>query len=368
MPSSIYVAPGARCGPIAALVVTSFVLAGCSHKGGTPATEPRPVLTVEMVSPTRQDIPRSIAASGAIAAWQDIAVGAEVSGLRVRSVEVDVGDRVRRGQVLARLDSNTLAAEVRQAEAFVAETRASAREAHANAERARALAGSALSARDVDQLITASATADARVANAVAQLDNAKQRLAFTTIVATDDGIVSARNVTPGQVVAAGADLFHIIRQARIEWRAEVPERDYTEVRPGMTVEVRPIAGAKVTGRVRAVSPGLDPATRRGMVYADVPLRPDLRPGMFVNGTLALGNSPGLVVPVTAVTTHDGAHYVFVIGADHRVRETKVELGRALGDRIELVGGPSQNARLVRSGTAFLRDGDLVAIAPDAAK
>ena len=233
----------------------------------------------------------------------------------------------------------------------------------ANPERARSLAGGALSARDVDQLVTASATADARLASAEAQLDNARQRLSFPTIVAPDEGIVSARNVTPGQVVQVGSELFRIIRQGRIEWRAEVPERDYGLVRPGMPVEVQPIGGAPVTGRVRVVSPGLDPTTRRGLVYADLPEPAGLRPGMFVNGTLSLGESPGRVVPVSAVTTRDGAHYVFVIGPDLRVEEAKVDLGRTLGDTVELVGGVAQGARLVRSGTAFLRDGDLVALA-----
>jgi len=357
--------PPAPRGAAAGVVLAAlFLLAGCSGDASDTAA-PRPALTVEAITPTERDLPRELPASGAIAAWQEVVIGVELSGLRVTTIEVEVGDQVERGQVLARLERGTLAADVAQAEAAVTEAVAAAAEASANAERARTLAGSsALSAREVDQLVTASATADARVERARAQLDNARRRLSYATIVAPDDGIVASRSITPGEVVNAGAELYRMIRQGRIEWRAEIPERDYPQVRAGMKASVQPIgAGEAVQGTVRTVSPGLDPATRRGVAYVDLPMTPDLRPGMYVSGTLALGHGSALVLPLSAVTTRDGAHYVFAVGEDRRVRELKVGIGSTLEEYVEITGGLPDGTQVVKSGGAFLRDGDLVDLA-----
>jgi len=346
------------------LAVGILLVGGCSGDASDTAA-PRPALTVEAITPIERDLPRELPASGAIAAWQEVVIGVELSGLRVTTVEAEVGDRVERGQVLARLERGTLAAEVAQAEAALTEAVASAAEARANAERARTLAGSsALSAREVDQLVTGSATADARVERARAQLDNARRRLSYATIVAPDDGIVASRSVTPGEVVNAGTELYRMIRQGRIEWRAEIPERDYPQVRAGMTARVQPIGtGKAVEGPVRTVSPGLDPATRRGIAYVDLPLTPDLRPGMYVSGTLELGRTPAKVLPLSAVTTRDGSHYVFAVGEDRRVRELKVGIGSTLEEYVEITGGLPDGTQVVKSGGAFLRDGDLVDLA-----
>ena len=348
----------------AGLLLAAALLAGCDGDAADTAA-PRAALTVELVPPLERDLARDLAASGTIAAWQEVVIGVELSGLRISAIEVEVGDRVRRGQVLARLERGTLESETRQARAALEEAVAAATEARANAERARSLAGSsALSARDVDQLVTASATADARAERARAQLDNARRRLAYATIVAPDDGIIASRSVTPGEVVNVGAELYRMIRQGRIEWRAEIPERDYPRVYAGMPAKVSPIAGGPpVSGTVRTVSPGLDPSTRRGIAYVDLPMTADLRPGMYVSGTLELGRAPAIVLPLSAVTTRDGSQYVFVVDADRRVRELKVAIGTTVDDVIEITSGLPDGARVVRGGGAFLRDGDLVDIA-----
>lgn len=352
-------------GIAAGAALAALAIAGCSGDAAD-AAAPRAALTVEAIAPLEREVLRELPASGAIAAWQEVVIGVELSGLRITRIEAEVGNVVKRGQVLARLERGTLEADVAQADAALLEAVAAAAEARANAERARTLAGSsALSAREVDQLVTASATADARVERARAQLDNARRRLAYATIVAPDDGVVASRSVTPGEVVNAGTELYRMIRQGRIEWRAEIPERDYPLVRAGMAATVQPIgAGQPVAGVVRTVSPGLDPATRRGIAYVDVPMTPDLRPGMYVSGTLELGSAPALVLPLSAVTTRDGSHYVFAVGEDGRVRELKVGVGQTLDEFIEVTGGLPAGARVVKSGGAFLRDGDLVELAP----
>ena len=350
---------------IAALVAAFLLLclAGCGN--GADETGPgRPALTVEVVKAVDRDIPRQIAASGTIAPWREVVIGVELSGLRVVSIDADVGQAVRRGEVLARLERGTLEADVAEAEAFLAEALASADAARVNADRARVLGSrSALSAREMDQLVTASATADARAESAKARLANSRRRLSYATVVAPDDGIISARTATAGQVVGSGSELFRMIAQGRVEWRAEVSERDYPAVSVGMSAQVQPIAGAAVAGTVRAVSPGLDPVTRRGVAYVDVPLTPELRPGMYVTGSLGLGSTRGQVVPLSAITTRDGSHYVFTLRDDRHVREIKVELGVTAEDWVEVLAGLPAGTPVVRSGGAFLRDGDLVALA-----
>jgi HlyD family secretion protein len=339
-----------------------LALVGC---GGAAVPEAdRPALTVETVTAEEREITRALPASGAIGAWQEVIIGSELAGLRIAAIEADVGDTVRRGQTLARLERGTLESELAQAEAHRAEAVAAAAEALANADRARALAGrSALSAREVDQLVTASIAAGSRVEAAEAQLANARRRLDWATVRAPDDGVIAARDATPGAMVGSGSELFRLIRQGRIEWRAEIPERDYAEVRAGMEAVVRPLGAESVRGKVRTVSPGLDPGTRRGVVYVDLPATPALRPGMFVSGTLELGRTAGWVIPLSAVTTRDGSHYVFVVDEGRRVRELKVALGVTVNDMVEVTDGLPPEAAVVKSGGAFLRDGDLVALA-----
>ncbi|KPK04096.1 MAG: hypothetical protein AMJ64_14415, partial [Betaproteobacteria bacterium SG8_39] len=134
-------------------------------------------------------------------------------------------------------------------------------------------------------------------------------------------------------------------------------------VHGGMAAAVNPIGdGPPVAGTVRTVSPGLDPATRRGIAYVDLPLTADLRPGMYVGGTLELGSSAAVVLPLSAVTTRDGSQYVFAVDEDRRVRELKVDVGTTVDDLIEITDGLPDDVQVVRSGGAFLRDGDLVDI------
>lgn len=356
---------GARALFTAALAGAAVLLclAGCG-KGADEAGPGRPALTVEVVKPVSRDIPRQIAASGAIAPWREVVIGVELSGLRIVSIDADVGQAVRKGQVLARLERGTLEADLDQADALLAEARASAAEARSNADRARALGSrSALSARETEQLVTASATADARVESAKARLANSQRRLSYATIFAPDDGIISARTATAGQVVGSSSELFRMIARGRVEWRAEVSERDYPAILAGMAAQVQPITGPAVAGAVRTVSPGLDPVTRRGVAYVDVPLTPELRPGMYVSGSLGLDSTRGQVVPLSAVTTRDGSHYVFTVGEDRHVREIKVELGATAEDWVEVLAGLPAGTPVVKSGGAFLRDGDLVALA-----
>lgn len=324
---------------------------------------PKPALTVAVTQPQRATLPLTVAANGSVAAWQEASVGAESNGLRIAEVRVNVGDSVKRGQVLATFAVEMAQADLAQIRAAVAEAEATAAEAAANAQRARELqASGALSAQQINQYLTAERTAQARLEAQRAALRVQQLRVAQTQVLAPDSGVISARSATVGAVVPAGQELFRLIRQSRLEWRAEVPASELASLKPGMAVRVVPAGGSAVTGRLRMVAPTVDAATRNGLVYVDLPNAPAVKAGMFARGEFDLGSGSGLTLPQTAVQLRDGFSYLFTVDKDNKVRQQKVTVGRRVGDRIELVSALDAGARVVVAGGAFLADGDTVRV------
>jgi RND family efflux transporter MFP subunit len=332
------------------------------------AAAPRPALTVTVTTPLRATVATAVAANGNVAAWQEAIVGAEAQGMRLAEVLVNVGDVVRKGQVLARFDSAMAQADLAQSRATVAEAEAHLAEAAANAQRARDLQPSgALSAQQVAQLLTAERTAQARL-EAVKAVQQVQQlRLQQAEVLAPDGGVISARSATVGAVVPAGSELFRLIRQGRLEWRGEVAATELAQIRRGQKVQVEG-GGTSVTGTVRQVAPTVDAATRNALVYVDLPdTGGRLKAGMFARGEFATGSSTALTLPQSAVLLRDGFSYVFTVGSDGRVAQGKVATGRRSGDRVEILQGLEEKARVVASGGGFLADGDTVRVVEAAA-
>lgn len=329
----------------------------------------KPALTVNLVTPQTQEWSAQITANGSIAAWQEAIIGAEIGGLRLDEVAVNVGDRVKRGQVLARMQRDVVEAELAQSRASLNEAEAALLEAKTNADRARKIENSgAFSAQQVDRYLTGEATSAARVEVLKAKLRADQLRLDKTVVRAPDDGTISARSATLGAVLQPGQELFRLIRQDRLEWRAELPAADLARVKPGMTAQVFPASGEPVAATVRALAPTVDPKTRNALVYADIKLRGDARPGMFARGEIRLGSQKLLTLPQGAVLLRDGFAYAFKLGADMRVVQTKLTLGRRQGDLVEISSGLEAGSQVVASGVGFLADGDLVRVAPAAAR
>ena len=259
----------------------------------------KPSLTVTLTTPQSQNMAQRLQANGSLAAWQEALIGAEANGLKITEVRVNVGDRVQRGDVLASLQSDTLRAELAQAEATLAEATAHAQDAKAQAERARSLQQQGFfSSAQLSQTLAAEASATARLqsARALVQLQNV--RLSQTQVRAPDAGVISARQATVGSVVAAGTELFRLIRQGRIEWRAEVAAAELGRVQVGAPVQVTAASGQVLQGKVRMVAPSVDAQTRNALVYVDLTsAHGSARPGMFAQGELALGQSQALTVP-----------------------------------------------------------------------
>ncbi|MBX3601612.1 MAG: efflux RND transporter periplasmic adaptor subunit [Rubrivivax sp.] len=323
----------------------------------------KPALSVAVATPERVALPTTVAATGNVAAWQEAVIGSEANGWRLAEVRVNVGDRVRRGQVLATFAAALPQADLAAVRAQVAEAEALLADARANAERARGLAASgALSAQQINQYLTAESTAAARLEALRAAAKVQELRLAQAQVLAPDDGVISSRSATVGAVVGAGQELFRLIRGGRLEWRAEVAADDLAKLAPGQRVRVQPAGGAAVEGRVRMVGPTVDPATRNGLVYVDLPRPGAARAGMFARGDFELGSTPALTLPAGAVLLRDGFAWVFKVGADGRVEQAKVTVGRRSGERVEITGGLDAAARIVASGGSFLADGDLVRV------
>ncbi len=362
----------------AAVAVFALVLAGTAalviaRRGGDAsstageetavAAANRPALTVATVLPQQSEWPRTVSANGNIVAWQEAIIGAELAGLRLTEVLVDVGDTVKRGQPLARLAADVVAAELAQARASVAEAEASLAEAKANAERSRQLqAQGFISKQATIQLFTAEQTAQARLAAARARAQAEDVRLALTRILSPDDGVISARTATVGSLTQPGEELFRLIRGGRLEWRAEVTASELARLQPDMAASITTPSGERISGRVRAVAPAVDPTTRNGIVYVDIAAGGSARAGTFARGEFELGSSPALTVPQSAVLLRDGFAYVFQVGPDNKVAQLKVELGRRVGDRIEVRTGLDATTRVVETGAGFLADGDTVRV------
>ncbi|WP_367848096.1 efflux RND transporter periplasmic adaptor subunit [Rhodoferax sp. WC2427] len=326
------------------------------------AAAPKPALTVTTVQPQRSPWAVQLSANGNVAAWQEASIGSEASGLRLLEVRANVGDVVRAGQVLATFADESVQADVAQAKANVLEAEANAQDASGNAARARTLqATGALSEQQITQYQTTEQVAKARVAAARATLVVQQQRLQHTQVRAPDFGVISARSATVGAVLGSGTELFRMVRQGRLEWRAEVTAAELERIKVGTIAQVRTAQGTPVQGKVRMVAPTVDPQTRMGLVYVDLPAS-NLKPGMFASGAFALGQTTALTVPQTAVVVRDAFSFVYRVGKDQRVAQVKVQTGRQLGDRLEITSALPPDAVLVASGAGFLNDGDLVRV------
>ena len=329
---------------------------------------PKAALTVTVIQPEVQNWKQTFTANGNIAAWQEVVISSELSGQRLTKVNVNVGDKVRRGQVLAEINSDTIRADLAAAKASYAEAQAVLADAITNNKRIQQLKNTgAISAQESTQYQTSQATAQARLDAAKAQIESNQLRLAQTQIVAPDNGVISARTATVGSLAQTGQELFRLIRDQRLEWRAEVTSEDLYKLKQGMNARVFSPDPAQpaVSGKVRMIAPVIDPQTRYGLVYVDLPTTQAVRMGMFVKGEFDLGQKSALTIPQTALLLRDGFSYVFIVDQQNRVSQQKVSVGRRVGDRVEILDLANSNAKLVSSGTGFLTDGDLVTVAKD---
>jgi RND family efflux transporter MFP subunit len=313
-------------------------------------------LTVSVATPQTAIWSDTLIASGTIAAWQEASIGTQIGGYEIREVRVNVGDQVRKGQVLAVLNPALLQAEE-------AQLLASQEQAEANRRRAALLKESgAISDQDVLQAETTARTAAALLA--------AKRlQLRYTIVRSPDDGVISARPATLGAVAPVGQELFRLIRGNRLEWRGELTAPQLAGIRTGQRVALTLPDTRTVAATVRQVAPMLDERSRLAIVYADIPGGAHARAGMYATGRIVVGRSPARTVPASSIVVRDGrSHVIRVAGRSSapEVVQQAVTIGRRQGNRVEVVEGLAPGESVVTTGADFLDDGDAVRVVPPA--
>jgi RND family efflux transporter MFP subunit len=323
-----------------------------------------PLVTV--IIPTPGNVLSTVSLTGQISAQNDMPIGVEGEGGRIAAVLVEPGDRVQRGQVLARLNPLTAQSQVLGAEALLDELRADAAAAQAEFARAEG-AREAFSAEEFDRRRTSALTAQSKVKLAEAQLDEARTRRERTTVVAPSDGTVLTRSAEVGQIATPGATvLFHLANRGAIEMRGAVAEQDMPRLKVGQSAEVR-LEGitAPFAGKVWQVGAVIDQITRQGTVRIALPAADqNLRPGAFARADIQAGTVAGVIVPQTAVLSDEQGSYTLIVGAGDKVERRAVRVGGAHSEGLVISGGLNGNERVVAIAGAFLRPGEQVSVAP----
>lgn len=343
-------------------VLLWLVLAGCQRAEEAPI-EASAALSAELVSATTETWPDRMTASGEVAAWQEASIGTEVGGLRLDEVLVNVGDTVRKGQLLARYNEDLLRADLARFDAMLAEAEARELQARGDVERAERMKGSGVFSQQALQgLHTQAAAAAAAVTSAKAQRDAQALKLRYARVLSPDDGVISARIATVGAVSMVGGELFRLIKQNRLEWRAEIPAAALARLAPGVTASLQRPDGSVIEGRLRQLSPMVDTGTRNGLAYVDLPAGSGLAAGMYLSGQFLLPGRAALTLPSSAVVLRDGNSYLIKVDAQNRAQELKVQTGRRHQQAIEILTALDPADRFIKSGGAMLSVGDLVKV------
>jgi RND family efflux transporter MFP subunit len=386
----------------AILVALAVVLTGCQGGPAVGAEEQKsksagpPPREVRVTPAAERTVARTVSATGTLAADEQVVLGTKVAG-RLAEITVDLGTRVKRAQVVGKLDQNDFKIRVDQAEAslqqarvrlglaasgsderidpektaIVRQARAMLDEARLNRDRSIKLMEMELIARaQLDSVEANLQVAEGRYQDAIEEVRNrqaiiaqrrselelARQQLADTVIYAPLDGAVSLKQASVGEYLTAGTPIATLVRTHPLRLRVPVPEREGSGVRAGhavtLTVEGDPTV---YRGRVVRLSPIVQEQNRTLMVEAEVPNeRGFLRPGAFARvDILTEVSQPVITVPASAIIVFAGVEKVLVV-RQGRTAEVKVTTGRRLGEDIEIIDG------LKRGDAVVARPGNLV--------
>jgi len=342
--------------------LTALALTGCHKAQDQARAAPPPARSVTVVRVEPRAISGALAASGDLAAREEAAVLPEVTGFRVAEVLADVGQTVRKGQVLVRLDPSLIESQIAQQQAQLAQAEAQAAQAEDQARRVNGLDNQGvLSQEQIAQRRFQARAARATAKAQAAALADLRTRAAKLQVTAPVSGLVLEKTVRPGDLSAAGsAPWFRLAADSQIELQAQLSEDDLARVRPGARAQVTLPSGAVVNGSVRLISPQIDPKTKLGFVRLTLPVRQDVRAGGYARAVFTDATGAALAVPETAVRYDADGASVMVVQANNRVRRVPVKTGIRGGGLVQILQGPPAGSRIVASAASFLLDGDLV--------
>ncbi|WP_297800804.1 efflux RND transporter periplasmic adaptor subunit, partial [uncultured Brevundimonas sp.] len=266
--------------------VVALTLAACG-KGGEEKEKAAPTTTVSVVTASVATLPNTIAASGTVSAWEEVPVGAETGGMTATAVFADEGTYVRQGQALVQMNDALLQAQLRQQQAAVQTAEANAARDDAALARAQELKERGfLSQASLDTALANQRSSQAQLAAARASLSETRTRLSQATVRAPVSGLVISRNVTKGQIIQAGTELFRMVRDGRLELDAQVPETSLPSLRAGQTARITSTQSEPTTGTIRIVTPEVDAQTRLGVARITLASGSGLKPGMFARAEI----------------------------------------------------------------------------------
>ncbi len=343
-------------GALAALALLAVLASGCSHdatEAKATAHEAVAPIAVTAAPATIAEVERAVGLVGALYANEEVAIAAQIEA-RVAAFGPDIGDRVKEGDVLVRLDDADLQASLREIQARVTK-------AHADNTRAHVLRTQGImSAEEADKIRTESSVLQA-------QLDVIKVKIDRTVIRAPFTGAIAARTTSVGAVVKIGQTLYELVQDDPLKFRTPIPERYAALVKVGqdirLTVDAYP--GRVFTGQITRISPTSAIANRSLTIEALVPNSDRaLLPGFFSKGELVHDrHGEATFVPATALTTFAGVTKLFVVSggkADERI----VQTGVTLGDRREVVDGVTAGEQVATTNLDKLEQGTPVTVSP----
>ena len=356
------------------------------------AVEP-PAVTV--VPAVKREFVDRLFVSGTLVAREEAQVASRIDGLTIVEVDAEDGDRVKQGQVLARLDRSQLDAmlaendaatkradaAIDQARSLIAQSQAQEEFAASDFDRARKLGQGVMAASTIEQREMAMKTAEAQLAasqNAlgVAEADRKSRdaerqellvRIDRTEVKAPVSGVISRRSAKPGAAASsAGEPLFRIIEDGAIDLEADVPEQSLARLAVGMRAELKlPGVEDPVSGRVRLVNEEVDRASRTGKVRIALEDVSHAHIGAFASGEVELTRRDGLSAPASALTREGDSARLDVV-RDGKVEERQVTPGIVNGEAVEIKQGLAGGESIVARAAAFLRPGDRVRPTPEA--
>lgn len=341
----------------------------------------RPPMTVEVGKPAKGDITAQLTVVGNLIGAQTVDVVPRTAG-RLVSMNVKLGDRVARGQLLAKIEDQEINEQVKQAEASFEVAQATIRQreadlkfAQVNLERSQNLFQRQLLPRQsLDDAEARQAAAAAQLDLARAQFQQAQARLeelriakGNTNIVSPVNGFVGKRNMDPGAWASQQAPVASVVDISSVRLVANVVEKDLRLVNAGdpAAVSVDAFPGETFKGRIARVAPVLDPATRTAEIEIEVPNADfRLKPGMYARMSVTIESRSGAtLVPKAAVVDYDGARGVFTLSAENKAKFRPLEIGIEDAERVEVRNGLTGDDTLVTGGAAALRENDTLIVA-----
>tara|TARA_R110000824_G_scaffold181834_11_gene362689 strand:- start:1813 stop:2991 length:1179 start_codon:yes stop_codon:yes gene_type:complete len=352
---------------ITAAVVVALLLAYIGYNyftGGAvkdDTASQAPMVTV--MSPGKQQVIRTINATGTLAARREIPVSIVGEGGRVTNVYVDAGDWVKQGQIMASIDRSVQIQQAAGLEASVGVSRADLNLAQANLDRAAQLVDRGfISKADIDRLTATRDSAAARLRVSQAQLNETRARNNRLNVVAPKAGFVLERNVEPGQTVTQGSGtLFLLAQDGEMELQARLGESDLANISVGISTQVTPVGTDKIlTGQVWQISPIIDPQSRQGIARISLGYDSALRPGGFASARIQSGTSEVAILPESALQNDSKGSFVYIVGPDNKAVRRDVVIGSVSEAGLSITSGLTGNEKVVLRAGGFLSPGETV--------